>query len=244
MAKAGTSPLHVTLLPGFICRRQLEVIDLGGRQQKLIAALALSEGPLHREALACRLWPDVPAPRATARLRQTLWRLNQATDGRLLQVSNASIALHEDVHVDYRLAAKWAVPTTGRGGAGGSHDDFLGMWNLLRYPLLFGWDVDWLQPYQEKWELRRMQALEALAESFLGQGRHALVLELADAAAQADPLREGPRRIAVKSCLQADEIADAHRRFHQYRMLLRDELGVDPSDAIPRMLWPGQVRAA
>lgn len=243
MPHGEISPLHVSLLPGFVCRGRLEVIDLGVNQQRLVAALALDEGPIHREELACRLWPDVPTARATARLRQTLWRLNQATGGQLLQASHSAISLAAHVRVDYRLASKPAVPQIGRGGAGGGHDDFLSMWNLLRYPLLYGWDLDWLQPYQEKWELRRIQALEGLAESFLGQGRHALVLELADAAAQADPLREGPRRIAVKSCLQTGEIADAHRRYHQYRQLLRDELGVSPSQAIPRMLWPERRQA-
>lgn len=243
MAHSDAGPLHITLLPGFICRRGLEVIDLGGSQQKLVAALALSEGPLHREDLAARLWPDVPAARAAARLRQTLWRLNQAAEGRLLRISHATIELEDAVQVDYRLAERWAIGSPGHGATDGSHDAFLTLWNLLRYPLLRGWDLDWLSPYQEKWELRRIQALEALAERFLDEGRHALVLELADAATQADPLREAPRRIAVESCLRTGEVADAHRRFHQYRMLLRDELGVDPSDAMPRMLWPARGRA-
>ena len=252
MSGVEVDVLHVSLLPGFTCRRNHEVIDLSGSQQKLVAALALDEGTLQREDLAARLWPDIPPIRATARLRQTLWRLNQLTDGRLLQVSHTTVALADRVRVDYRTAMR-LVPSSGghSGGHGGGHsgghsgrysapgaedEGPAQAWGTLQYPLLLGWDLEWLLPYQEKWELRRVQALERLAEVFLQREQHSVVLELADAAAQADPLREGPRRIAISSCLHAGEIADAHRRYQRYRELLRAELGISPSGAIPRRL--------
>ena len=239
MSGVEVDVLHVSLLPGFACRRNHEVIDLSGSQQKLVAALALGEGTLQREDLAARLWPDVPPIRATARLRQTLWRLNQLTDGRLLQASHTTVALADRVRVDYRTAMRLVPSSGGRGGqhgGPGAEDDLAQAWGTLQYPLLLGWDLEWLLPYQEKWELRRVQALEKLAEVFLQREQHSVVLELADAAAQADPLREGPRRIAISSCLHAGEIADAHRRYQRYRELLRAELGISPSGAIPRML--------
>ena len=239
MSGVEVDVLHVSLLPGFACRRNHEVIDLSGSQQKLVAALALGEGTLQREDLAARLWPDVPPIRATARLRQTLWRLNQLTDGRLLQASHTTVALADRVRVDYRTAMRLVPSSGGRGGqhgGPGAEDDLAQAWGTLQYPLLLGWDLEWLLPYQEKWELRRVQALERLAEVFLQREQHSVVLELADAAAQADPLREGPRRIAISSCLHAGEIADAHRRYQRYRELLRAELGISPSGAIPRML--------
>ena len=239
MSGVEVDVLHVSLLPGFACRRNHEVIDLSGSQQKLVAALALGEGTLQREDLAARLWPDVPPIRATARLRQTLWRLNQLTDGRLLQASHTTVALADRVRVDYRTAMRLVPSSGGRGGqhgGPGAEDDLAQAWGTLQYPLLLGWDLEWLLPYQEKWELRRVQGLERLAEVFLQREQHSVVLELADAAAQADPLREGPRRIAISSCLHAGEIADAHRRYQRYRELLRAELGISPSGAIPRML--------
>jgi DNA-binding SARP family transcriptional activator len=241
MSHVEVDVLHVSLLPGFACRRNNEVIDLSGNQQRLVAALALGDGTIQREDLACRLWPDVPAIRGSARLRQTLWRLNQVTDGQLLQATHTTVALDARVQVDYRSAMRLVPPSAGSGG-GDADDDVPPAWRMLQHPLLFGWDLDWLLPFQEKWELRRVQVLEKLAEVFLRREQHAIVLELADAAAQADPLREGPRRIAVKSCLQAGEIADAHRRYHRYRELLREELGVSPSGAIPGMLLQARDR--
>lgn len=87
-----------------------------------------------------------------------------------------------------------------------------------------------------------MQTLERLAERFLQHRQHSAVLELADAATQADPLREGPRRIAVQSCLFVGEIADAHRRYRGYQELLSTELGVAPSGAIPQLLRQDRER--
>ncbi|WP_329376902.1 hypothetical protein OG625_05280 [Streptomyces sp. NBC_01351] len=236
MNPTGSGIVHISLLPGFVCRTDQRVADLSDIQQRLVAALVLSERPMRRGDLASRLWPDVPPARAGARLRQTLWRLNQATSGGLLQTTHTTISLAEHVDVDYRTAARLIAAVSGAGGAAVGGDWLPHAWSVLRHPLLYGWDHDWLVPFQEKWKLQRVQTLERLAETFLQRRQHSTVLELADAAAQADPLREGPRRIAVQSCLYAGEVADAHRRYRHYRELLFSELGVAPSGAIPQLL--------
>jgi DNA-binding SARP family transcriptional activator len=245
MSIAQADFFRVCLVPGFACQRNLEVIDLGGTQQRLVAFLALAGGGAGREDLACRFWPGVPVVRAMARLRQTLWRLNQATCGQLVTVSPGAVSLAGRVEVDYHCARGLMGPLGGPGIGAGDDGELLAAWGMLRHPLLPGWDHEWLVPFQESWELWRVQALERLALAFARRGQHALVLELADAAARIDPLREGPRRAAIESCLEAGEFADAHRRYRRYRQLLRDELGVSPSDVIPRMLWQaGEERAA
>ncbi|MFH8384648.1 BTAD domain-containing putative transcriptional regulator [Kitasatospora sp. NPDC018058] len=235
--------VHVSLLPDFVCRMDRRVVDLSDIQQRLVAAVVLDDRPVGRHDLAARLWPDVPPARASARLRQTLWRLNQVTVGELLRTSHTTVALAEHVEVDYRTAAGLVSAVSRAGGEAFSGGDRLPQaWSVLRHPLLYGWDDDWLAPFQGKWELQRVQALENLAETFLQRRQHSAVLELADAAAQADPLREGPRRIAVQSCLRAGEVADAHRRYRRYRELLSSELGVSPSSAIPRLLKQDRER--
>ncbi|MGW6706501.1 AfsR/SARP family transcriptional regulator [Streptomyces sp. NPDC054956] len=236
MNPTGLGIVHISLLPGFVCRTDQRVADLSDIQQRLVAALVLGDRPLRRADLAARLWPDAPPSRAGARLRQTLWRLNQATGGGLLRVSHTTVSLADHVEVDYRTATALISAAAGAGGAAADHDRLPHAWSVLRHPLLNDWDDDWLVPFQEKWKLQRVQTLELLAENFLRQHQHSAVLELADAATQADPLREGPRRIAVQSCLCVGEVADAHRRYRRYRELLISELGVSPSGAIPQLL--------
>jgi DNA-binding SARP family transcriptional activator len=247
MSGMEANALHISLLPGFCCRRGRETIDLTDSQQKLIVTVALADKPVQREDLACRLWPDTAPIRAAARLRQGLWRLNQTIDSsgdvQLLQASHATVALDERVQVDFRVAMELIAPSVAGEAVPADDPGLLSTWHMLQQPLLPGWDLEWLPPHQESWDLRRVQALERLAETFLRREQHAVVLELADAAARADPLREGPRRIAIQSCLRAGEIADAHRRYRRYRELLREELGVSPSGAIPRMLWQARERS-
>lgn len=256
MIPTGLGTVQISLLPGFVCRTDQRVADLSDIQQRLVAALVLGDRPLRRGDLAARLWPDAPPDRAGARLRQTVWRLNQATAGGLLRASHTTITLADHVEVDYRAAARLIAAVSGAvaavSGAVGSMAGTLGAaaaedrlpqaWSLLRHPLLNDWDDDWLVPFQEKWRLQRVQTLERLAERSLQRRQHSAVLELADAATQADPLREGPRRIAVQSCLFAGEVADAHRRYRGYQELLSAELGVAPSGAIPRLLRQDRER--
>lgn len=242
MSIAEADFFHVSLIPGFACQRNLEVIDLGDTQQRLVASLALAGGTIQREDLAYRFWPGVPVIRAMARLRQTLWRLNKATCAQLITASPSAVSLTSQVRVDYHSARGLMSPLARPDAHVQDDRELLAAWGTLRHPLLPGWDHDWLMPFQESWELWRVQALERLAQAFLNRGQHALVLEFADAAARIDPLREGPRRTAIQCCLETGEVADAHRRYRQYQQLLRAELGVSPSDAIPRMLW--QAREA
>ncbi|MFF3209712.1 BTAD domain-containing putative transcriptional regulator [Streptomyces sp. NPDC002886] len=245
MNPTGLGIVHLSLVPGFVCRTDQRITDLSDTQQRLVAALVLADRPLRRVDLAARLWPDAPPDRAGARLRQTLWRLNQATAGGLLRASHTTVTLTDHVEVDYRAAARLIAAVSGAVGtlgavAGGER--LPQAWSVLRHPLLNDWDDDWLVPFQEKWKVQRVQTLERLAEKFLQRRQHAAVLELADAATQADPLREGPRRIAVQSCLFAGEVADAHRRYRGYQELLAAELGVAPSGAIPRLLRQDRER--
>ncbi|MCM1968274.1 MULTISPECIES: BTAD domain-containing putative transcriptional regulator [unclassified Streptomyces] len=247
MNPTGLGIVHISLLPGFVCRTDQRITDLSDIQQRLVAALVLGDRPLRRGELAARLWPDAPPDRAGARLRQTLWRLNQATDGGLLRVSHTTVALADHVEVDYRAAARLIAAESGAVGAAAAtamagEDRLPQAWSVLRHPLLNDWDDDWLVPFQEKWKVQRVQTLERLAERFLQRRQHAAVLELADAATQADPLREAPRRIAVQSCLFVGEVADAHRRYRGYQELLSAELGVAPSGAIPQLLRQDRER--
>lgn len=243
MNPTGFGIVHVSLLPGFVCRTDQGVADLSGIQQQLVAALVLGDRPMRRGDLAARLWPDVPSTRGAARLRQILWRLNQTTAGGVVCASHTTVALADHVDVDYRTASGLVSAVAGPGGAAAAVGDGPPpAWTLLRHPLLYSWDHDWLAPVQEKWKLERVQALEQLADTLLQRRQPTAALELADAAAQADPLREGPRRIAVQSCLSVGEVADAHRRYRRYRELLFSELGVAPSGAIPRLLRQDRER--
>ncbi|WP_329581770.1 bacterial transcriptional activator domain-containing protein [Kitasatospora sp. NBC_01250] len=230
--------ISLSLLPSFSCRSGLDVHTISPAGQRILAAAALEDGPISRDVLTTRLWPDLTASRASARLRQGLWRLNRSVPGGgLLTVSSTSVALADDVHLDYRAATDlydtWACQGIPHGELRKSARPWC---SYFKHPLLAGWDEEWLTPGQEQWDTRRLRALEDLSRACLDAGELLLATEVADTAAEVDPLREGPRRIAIEAMVRAGEIATAHRRYQQFEQQLDDELGIRPSPATSALL--------
>jgi DNA-binding SARP family transcriptional activator len=225
---------HISLLPRFCLRTGDETAELTEHQQILLAALALERGPVEREHVAEQLWPDASTTRANARLRQILWRIGHTTAEGVVRITKSTLALEQDVQVDYLRALHGTELIAA--AAARTEEVAPEVWQAWQHPLLAAWDFEWLRPLQEQWDLLRVQAMEAMAQSLLRRRQYAAVLVLADAATRADPLKETPRRIAIQSCLSVGETADAHRRYLQYRKLLREELGISPSVDIQRML--------
>lgn len=78
----------------------------------------------------------------------------------------------------------------------------------------------------------RSDALEALAALDLEEGALDSARDLARQAIDADPLREAPRRVMMLSLYRSGRQADALRHFAEYRDLLVEDLGIEPSDGL------------
>jgi DNA-binding SARP family transcriptional activator len=226
----------VTLLDGF-------EIHLGGRDrpmtsdrlprgvQRLVARLCMSGRP-PRSAVAGQLWPDVPESHAHASLRSALWRLQKAAPG-LVEVSAGCLALADGVRVDVQELGEWAravrdpdVPP----------EDFVVPDAALLGELLPGWYDDWVLLERERLRQVRMHALEQVAARLAAAGRYGEALDAAYAAVRAEPLRESAHRTIVRVHFAEGNVAEALRAHSQFRALLQDELGVQPSELMTRLL--------
>jgi predicted ATPase len=78
----------------------------------------------------------------------------------------------------------------------------------------------------------RLRATEARFELLVALGRAADVLPDLQAFVAREPLREHPRHVLIDAYEAAGRRADALRVFDEYRKVLADELGVDPSAAL------------
>jgi DNA-binding SARP family transcriptional activator len=227
---------RVRLLDGFSLHlggpapcRTLE--DLPRGVERLVAHLCLSGQPL-RSAIAGRLWPDVPEEHAQGSLRQTLWLLHKVAPG-LVEVSGRSLALADGVRVDVRELGDWAqrlrdpacglddvvVPDAGLGGE-----------------LLPGWYDDWVLLERERLRQLRMHALEDVAVRLMAAGRYGDALQSALAAVRAEPLRESAHRTVVRVHLAEGNVVEALRAYEQFRTMLADDLGVQPSSQFSRLV--------
>lgn len=89
---------------------------------------------------------------------------------------------------------------------------------------------DFAQGYIRSLSELHSDALETLAAIELDRGDVDDAREIARKAIDADPLREEPRRVMILALYQAGRQAEAVRHFAEYRDLLAEELGIEPSE--------------
>jgi len=227
---------RLTLLDGFslilgdeVSRSILD--DLPRGVQRLVAHLGLSGRPA-RAAIAGHLWPDVPEDHAHGSLRSALWRLHKVAPG-LVQVCGSSLSLAEGVRVDVRELSDWARRVRDPQCC---LDDMPVPDGDLQGELLPGWYDDWVLLERERLRQLRMHALEMMANRLSAAGRYGDALQAAYGAVRADPLRESAHRAVVRAHLAEGNIAEALRAFEQFRVILADEVGVQPSEQMVRLV--------
>jgi DNA-binding SARP family transcriptional activator len=224
----ATRTVRLRVLPRlelYVGRRRLRLV---GRQERVLALLALSRGRVLRTTAARTLWPDAPTRRAQASLRTSLWGLPRTP--RLVDTSEAaSIALVPTVHVD--LAEALAVAERLLGPAPGEVPRELPPF-LVACGLLEDWDEEWVRIEQERFRQLRLLALESLCALASEQGRYPQAVEAGLAALAGDPLRERAHLLLVQAHLAAGNRGEALRQYERCARLLHDELGLEPSPAM------------
>ena len=199
--------------------------------QRLVAFVCFAGRP-GRSAVAGQLWGDVSEDQAQASLRSTLWRLGRLAPG-LLDTAGGALALAPGVRADVRELAGWAAtvrdPRT-------PLDDLTLPPAELDGDLLPGWHDDWVLIERERLRQLRLYALETLGARLASAGRPAEAVEAALAAVRSEPLRESAHRLLVRVHLAEGDVAAAVRTYRNFRTMLREELGLDPSDRFTRLV--------
>src|SRR5262249_37005908 len=104
--------------------------------------------------------------------------------------------------------------------------------------LLPDWYDDWLRDEREELRQTRLHALESLARVLSQSGHHADAIQAALAAIRLEPLRESAHRTLIEIHLAEGNRSEARRQFQRCLRLLREELGVEPSDSMRLLLDP------
>ncbi|WP_267898109.1 AfsR/SARP family transcriptional regulator [Spongiactinospora gelatinilytica] len=97
-------------------------------------------------------------------------------------------------------------------------------------------DNEWVLIEQEQYHQLRLYALEAMARRLTAAGRHGEAVAAALSAVRAEPLRESAHRVLIDAHLAAGNRAAAQRQYEQCRRILLDELGLEPSDTLRRLV--------
>lgn len=231
-SERGSPTLALRLLGGFELRATGRSRLVPPSSQRLLAYLALNEGPLLRCHVAGTLWPDADEVRANASLRSALWRLRRVSST-VVVAPGDKLSVSADVSVDVRELIPLAHRAIGRSVIG----DRETIRTLLRMgELLPGWFEDWVLIDRERLRQLRLHALESVCTQLIGAGSFSSAVEIGLAAVAVEPLRESAHVALARAFLAEGNRSEAILDFRRFRELLEGELGIGPSASFARLV--------
>ena len=212
-----------------------DVTPNGALQRRLLALLVLRRGRVVPVDTAIdALWPTAAPRDPVAALQNHVSRLRRGLPDGLISSVGEGYRLDPglvDLDAD-RLAAATATGASGPDAeaAAAVIDGVLARWQGPAYPELA--DVDDGRAEAVRLDDLRTRAREARAERRLARGdTDGLVAELS-ALVDAQPGREAPVALLMAALEATGRRAEALRAYDDFRRLLGDELGIEPSAAL------------
>jgi predicted ATPase/DNA-binding SARP family transcriptional activator len=210
-----------------------DVTPDGVLQRRLLSLLVLRRGRVVSiDAAIDVLWPVTPPRDPVAALHNHVFRLRRSLPGDVIASTGDGYRLDPariDLDAD-RLAEALSERGPANPAALATLDPVLERWHGPAYPELG--DVDDGRAESTRLEELRLWAFEARAEGRLAVGvTEGLVAELA-ALADEHPLRERPRALLMGALAATGRTVEALRVYDDFRRLLSDELGIEPSPAL------------
>ncbi|MDQ0094565.1 AfsR/SARP family transcriptional regulator [Paeniglutamicibacter psychrophenolicus] len=200
---------------------------------RILGYLAFNPGEHDRRFVASTLWPDAGGERAAGNLRAQLWRLRRDGIG-LVDSDGHLLSLGDGVLVDVQLLDDWATRLIA--GIPTAIDLAWVPRNIDTAEILPGFSDEWIEMERQRLQQRMLHAVECLSREFRLAGRFAEALESALVVCQTDPLRESAQETLIETYLSEGNPLLAQRSFAEYRDLVMDELGVEPSPALAQRL--------
>jgi DNA-binding SARP family transcriptional activator/WD40 repeat protein len=214
-----------------------EELSIGGPlMRRLLAVLVIhADRVVTVDHLIEAVWGDRPPATAPATLQTYVSRLRRAlgADHRLVSRSSGYVLVTGDDEIDSRRFQ--AAAADGRAALAGGNEDravallteALGLWRgraLLEFA-----DEPWAQPDARRLDEERLVALEDLGAARVALGPTSEVVPDLERLVTEHPLRERPLALLMTALYRSGRHAEALRVFHDHRVLLGDELGLQPS---------------
>jgi DNA-binding SARP family transcriptional activator len=217
------------------------------RVQELLSYLLLFRNNPHSRDFLCEtLWSEQPAGNSRKYLRQTLWRLQSA-----LQLNGSSTGLMLRIDIDWiqiHLAGNFWLDieefekvfnlVKGKKVSELSRRDF----NLLEYAvgiykgdLLEGWYSDWCFFERERFQTMNLLLLDKLVQFCELHEKYDAGLSYGLDILRHDHSYERAHRQLMRLYFMTGNRTQALRQYKRCEMALREELGVEPSEATKQL---------
>jgi len=219
--------------------RRVEDALPGAKGRLLFAYLVLNRlRRADRDELLTAVYGEEATPDHHPRLNVLLSKLRHAAGpGLLAGRSEIELVLSQDAFVDVEAA----LEAVHRAESHIANGEWVEAWDpagvayhVASRPLLQGHDRPWLDEWRRRLDDVRVRGLESFAAARLGLGGSALgqaeecgrrLIELA-------PYRETGHRILMEAYERRGNVAEALLVYERLRRLLRDEIGIAPSQAV------------
>lgn len=214
----------------------------GAKGRALFAYLVLHRHhPTNRDDLLMAVYGDDASPDQHPSLSVLLSKLRAAIGpDRLEGRSEIELLLPSDSFIDVE-AAREALHRAESHVAAGDWAEAWGpagvAYHVARRPLFQGEDLPWLEDWRRLLDDIHIRGLECFAEARLGLGGAALsqAENCARRLIEIAPYRETGHRILMEALETRGNFAEALRAFDRLRVLLHDELGVEPSPVVQQV---------
>jgi DNA-binding SARP family transcriptional activator len=223
--------------------RLLRESKLGGPQGRFVLAYLVSERKraVSQSELAEALWPNALPASWSLALSAVVSRLRSGLAGvglpRARTIANAfgcyQFSPPGEAWIDVEAAlagvdaAEGAIAT---GNPQAAYGPSLIATTVLRRPFLIGQDGEWVEQRRAILASNLVRALDCRVEALAANGELELALTHAREVVRLEPYRESAYRRLMRMLDRQGERAEAVRVYLEFGRLLKQDLGVSPSD--------------
>ena len=242
-ARTKEHPVRFHLLGSMTVDADGRVVDLGPPKQRSVLAVLLLHANeiVPTDRIIDLVWGDEPPRTAEHSVQIYVSELRKAlsngSNGDLIETRPPGYVLNLppemiDTHRFERLVREGlAAVRTGDAASGRPKlERALDSWTGS--PLADFAYEDFAQGHIRSLQELHSDAIETLCSLHLDLGDLDTARDLARQAIETDPLREEPRRLMMMALYRTGRQADALRLFGEYRGLLAEELGIEPSASL------------
>ncbi len=237
----SVGPVRITVLGPLEITVDGDRLTLGGPQQRLVLAILVSraDAPVTTDRLINALWGDEDPPtRARKTVQVYVANLRKVLGGEEAPIESAAggyvlrtgVATVDAVDFEAAVSAAGAVNNPDARQVVERLSAALALWNGPPYADLG--DAAALMPEIARLNELRLAALERRLEASLTLGHHREVLSELDTLTTDHPYREEFTALQMLALYRSGRQAEALRAFQRTRLVLGEELGIDPSPQV------------
>jgi diguanylate cyclase (GGDEF)-like protein len=236
-ARAPPAGLLFDLASGEVLRDG-RILRISGGTRALLALLATEAGPVGREAILDRLWPELDGDAAANALKTCAHRTRvQLGDRGALVVKNGAYALGHGVRSTLARILELGSLSRTVALTPALRTELQETYERIKRGNVAAWATwPWFLPYRQKISDAARRIGERLVDDAIAQSDFEQALLLARGLIEIDPLSEEPRALVLRAYLGMGNRSGAARELATFRELLEREAGAVPSAGLQHLL--------